>query len=301
MLDEMFPKNTILINGENIMQRFQVLMTDTYSLGLPEPKINKVDIPGSGSIDLTEALFGDVAYSNRAQEFNFLILGPHEDYSKLLSRIVNYIHGREFDYQLTMDMPYTYHGRFTVEENQHTPGYYLCLTSEDIAGSFTLKVDAEPWKLREKKLYSLNACGGKEYIFESGRKKVHPVVEVQQPTTFIWKNTVIEVPTGTFRLNDVLFEEGNNELYINSFRMLTTIWDELNLDGENQMTWTEASNYRWDKLANLHQVGDVTFQSWDDLIYQTYDDLSEKTWEDLNYKPDGVSGRVYVSYDIEEL
>lgn len=295
------PKNKILVDGVDIADRFDIFMSDNYSLGLPTPKTYSVDIPGSGSIDLTDAMFGDVAYNNRAQEFGFYMVGDYEDYSTRLTKIANFLQGKKFKYQITMDLPYTYTGRFTVEGNQHTPGYYIDRGPSDICGTFKIKIDAEPWKLREKKSYSLNACGGKRYRFDSGRKPVRPVVEVAQPTTFVWKDKVIEVPQGTFRLNDVLFTEGQNDLYINSFPLQTVKWEDLGEGGGFAMTWDQARSYYWDEIHRLRTEGDVRYQSWSELSPLRWEALSDKTWDDLNYVPDTGTGQVYLVYDWEDL
>lgn len=298
----MYPKNKLLIDGVDIAERFNIIMSDTYSLGLPAPKITKVDIPGSGSLDLTDSLFGDVSYENRTQEFTYLILAAYEKYSEVLTKVANFLHGKRFEYQITMDLPYTYTGRFTVEGNQHTPGYYIDRGPSDIAGSFKIKVDAEPWKLREKKVYHLNACGGKNYHFESGRKPVRPVVEVAQSTKFYFNDVYVEVPVGTYRLNDILFTEGINDMYINSFEIFTIKWEDLGETGTFPKRWNDLTSMRWDMIHQLKPIGeDVTYQSWNDLTHTQWENLSEKTWDDLNYKPDANSGLVYIVYEWEDL
>lgn len=297
----LYPSNKIIIDGTDIAERFAIFMSDNYSLGLPAPKTIKVDIPGSGTLDLTESLFGDVAYENRTQEFVYYILAPYEDYTKVLTKVANFLHGKRFDYRLTMDDPYIYTGRFTVEQNQHTPGYYLSLGPTDVAGTFKIKVDVDPWKLREKKIYRLNACGGKLYHFESGRKPVRPIIETEQVTTVVWKDRTIEVPAGTFILNDVLFEEGVNELYINSYELQTIRWENLAVGGSNAMTWSEAKAYRWDGLHRLKIEGDVILQAWDDLSQIRWEELAQKTWDDLNYRPDTSEGNVHISYEWKDL
>lgn len=306
----LYPKNKLIIDGTDIADRFAIFMSDNYSLGLPAPKTTKVDIPGSGSLDLTESLFGDVAYENRTQEFAYYMLAPYDEYTEVLTKVANFLHGKRFDYRLTMDDPYIYTGRFTIESNTHTPGYYISRGPTDVAGTFKIKIDADPWKLREKKLYSLNACGGKLYHFESGRKPVRPMIQTDQVTTVVWRDKVIEVPEGSYILNDVLFTEGVNELYINSYPLQTIKWEDLGEGGDNAMTWTQAGEYRWDGLHRLKVEGDVIRNSWDDfsesqwLGLQTqniHDNQRWLTWDDMNYKPDTSSGHVYISYEWKDL
>ena len=66
------PDNRLIVNGVDLSVTYQMVLLDGYTLEPPKPKTYTVDIPGgNGVIDLTEALTGDVSYSNRTQKFTF--------------------------------------------------------------------------------------------------------------------------------------------------------------------------------------------------------------------------------------
>lgn len=287
------PNNRLIVNGVDLSIRFQMVLLDGYTLEPPEPKTYTVDIPGgNGVIDLTEVLTGDVAYKNRKQEFTFAVIDV-KNFEKVKTEVSNFLHGRAFDYTMTMDPGYTYHGRFTVDSYSHAA------YANGLLGQFKVKVDANPYKLKEHCAYRLNATGGKLYRFKSGRRPVHPTVECTQPTWFTWNGKEQLVPAGTYRLNDVVFTNGINELYVNSYKLWFVRWADLK---NKQLTWNDLLEKRWDDIQRMG--GDVSDapQSWSELFDKTWDSLSEKSWDQLNFGrkqlPESV---VYLTYDWEDL
>lgn len=287
------PNNRLIVNGVDLSIRFQMVLLDGYTLEPPEPKTYTVAIPGgNGVIDLTEALTGDVTYKNRKQEFTFAIIDV-KNFEKVKTEVSNFLHGRAFDYTMTMDPGYTYHGRFSVDSYSHEA------YANGLLGQFKIKIDANPYKLKEHCAYRLNATGGKLYRFESGRRPVHPTVECTQPTWFTWNGKEQLVPAGTYRLNDVVFTNGINELYVNSYKLWFVRWADLK---NKHLTWNDLLSKRWDDIQRMG--GDVADapQSWGELFDKSWDSLSEKTWDQLNFgRKQLPESTVYLTYDWEDL
>lgn len=292
-----YPNNRLIVDGVDLTIRFQMALLDGYTLSPPEPKTYTVDIPGGdGVIDLTQSLTGDVAYKNRQQTFTFMVVNP-DSFERVKTDVSNFLHGKSFDYQITMDPGYTYHGRFTVTEYDHTLYSY-----PGLVGIFSIKIDADPYKLKGHMTHKLNATGGKMFRLESGRKPVHPVVECTQPCKVRWKNVIVQVPAGTYRLNDVLFTQGYNEIYINSWTFYNITWGELGEGAAHQMTWDEATAYRWDDLQRLEGDTMDVPQRWSDLAEYRWSDLADKTWRDVDFRNESVPDTtVYLSYDWKDL
>ena len=82
----------------------------------PEPKIYKIDIPGgNGSLDITEALLGNVAYSEREIECEFYLVDRSiSDWAPLYSEIMAAIHGKKMKIVFDDDPSYYYIGRVAV-------------------------------------------------------------------------------------------------------------------------------------------------------------------------------------------
>ena len=292
-----YPNNRLIVDGVDLTIRFQMALLDGYTLSPPEPKTYTVDIPGGdGVIDLTQSLTGDVAYKNRQQTFPFMVVNP-DSFERVKTDVSNFLHGKEFDYQITMDPGYTYHGRFTVTEYSHALYAY-----PGLVGTFMVSVDADPYKLKGRMTYQLNATGGKMFRLESGRKPVHPVIECTQPCRVRWKDVVTVVPVGTYRLNDVLFTDGFNEIYINSRELFNTSWADLGSDGTYAMTWDSASSYRWDDIQRMDgNIMDVPRQ-WSEISGLRWEELADKAWADIDFRTEEAPDTsVYLSYDWKDL
>lgn len=292
-----YPNNRLIVDGVDLTVRFQMILLDGYTLSPPEPKTYTVNIPGGdGVIDLTQSLTGDVAYKNRQQEFSFMVVNP-DSFERVKTDVSNFLHGKEFDYQITMDPGYTYHGRFSVTDYSH--GMY---SYPGLVGTFNVSIDADPYKSKGLQTYKLNATGGKMFRLESGRKPVHPVIECTQPCRIRWKDVVTVVPVGTYRLDDVVFTQGFNEIYINSRELFNTSWVDLGSEGTYAMTWDSASSYRWDDIQRMDgNIMDVPRQ-WSEISGLRWEELAEKTWADIDFRTEEAPDTsVYLSYDWKDL
>lgn len=293
------PYNRLIVDGVDISMKYRMVMADGYTLEPPEPKTYTIDIPGGdGVIDLTESLSGDVVYNNRRQEFTFYIINmlDHQTFEDVKTQVSNFLHGRAFDYQLTFDPGYIYHGRFSVSEYNHQkfPSGYL--------GAIKISIDADPYKTRGDQTYVLNAIGGRLFRIQSGRKPVHPTVECSQPITVFFDGKQVEVPAGTWRLNDVLLKSGYNDFYVNSFRVYTLSWADIGQGGKFQMTWDQAKAYRWDSIHLLDPDYDDIPICWENLRGKTWNGLADKTWRELNLEQkDGFDTKVYLQYEWKDL
>lgn len=111
----------------------------------PAPKIYTVDIPGgNGSLDITEALLGTVAYENREITCEFYVVGVDIlRWPTLYSEIMAAIHGKKMKIVFDDDPSYYYIGRVSVED----------WVSGRRHAELTVKCDCEPFK------YEMNAYG----------------------------------------------------------------------------------------------------------------------------------------------
>lgn len=290
----------ISINGlGNLYTRWGLLLTGETELGTAEPKTYTVDIPGgNGVIDLTDALADDVVYDNR--EINLVLIAETDDYTTLRNNIYNTLHGQRKEFSFSFDPEYTYTGRFNVEEITRIGFDFV---------QVNITVTADPYKSKGTQTYKLNATGGKMYRFESGRCKVRPIIECSQ-VCFVrslpdGNETVI--PAGTYRLNDVLFTQGFNELWVNTQKFWDITWDEIKEGGQFAKTWAELANLRWDEVQMLGQDTETVLRSWYDIGENRWEDLGEtgsnpKHWYDLNYTKNEIGDSyAYLSYEWKDL
>lgn len=290
------PDNRLIVNGVDLSVTYQMVLLDGYTLEPPEPKTYTVDIPGgNGIIDLTEALTGDVVYNNRHQEFDFALINV-ENFEKVKTELSNFLHGKAFDYTMTMDPGYTYHGRFSVSSYSHTA------YSSGLLGDIKITIDANPYKYKKKCIYRLNGTGGNVFRLESGRRPVHPIIEAPVATIIALNGKEQTIPAGTYRLNDYLFEDGFNELYVNTKFLWYVTWDEISENGTWQKTWDDLKDVRWTDIQKFAVKNASAPKCWNDLYVYTWDDLKDKTWNELNFSiGNEEESIVYLTYDWEDL
>lgn len=288
------PDQRIVVNGVDICETYQIALLDGYELAPPEPKTYTVDIPGgNGVIDLTEALTGDVAYENRTQSFEFASIYP-DNFEEIKTKLCNFLHGRAYDYTLSFDPEYIYHGRFKVTTYTHT-GY-----ANGIVGDIKIEIDANPYKKKESRVYQLNATGGQWYRFESGRRPVHPTIECGSVCYVTWNGETQSIPAGTYKLNDVLFNEGFNLIYVNSYPLTYVKWITLT---ENAYTWNTLADKNWDELQRINGNIKDTAMAWKDLYDTRWSEITSKKWFQLDYgKEENLpTSSVYFTYNWEDL
>lgn len=298
------PSNRLIVDGVDLTDTYGLILADGYTLSPPEPKIYTVDIPGgNGMVDITEALLGDVAYKNRKMEFEFYAIDC-PDFERLKRNVSSFLHGKAFDYKITMDPEYTYHGRFTITEYSHF------MSSQGIIGTIKMEIDADPYKYLPDRIYSINAVGGVVAYFESGRKRVSPIIETENPLKIVFKGKLIDVPMGTWKLNDVTFTEGVNEVYFNSYNIRSIRWSDLKDTNTTWGTFGSKKLYEWYSSTisgdadNKYLV--YVFKKWSDLITDTWESLSSTKWADLMYVTELEKEvvdikNIYVKYEVGEL
>ena len=288
------PNNRLIVNGVDLTAKYGMILTDGYSIDPPEPKTYEVDIPGGdGKIDLTETLLGDTAYKNRTMEFEFYLIDV-EDYEDIMTEINKFLHGKSYDFKLTMDVDYTYHGRFTVSNMSH--GLYPI----GIVGQFKVTVDADPFKYQEDRVYKIDAIGGETVYLESGRKRVRPTIETSGFLKVIYNNKLITLSQGSWNVNDILFKEGSNEIYFNTYDIKSLTWGELK---EASVTWNDFKRRRLYEWYKSRGNGSYVIETWNDEIEKTWSDISDKTWADLVYMSEMTQTveRIYVKYKVGDL
>lgn len=285
------PSNRIIVNGVDLTKEYGLILADGYSLNPPEPKTNVIEIPGSNKvIDLTEALLGDVTYSNRTQEFTLYSI-YNSDFEKLKTDISNFLHGKKFQYRITMDPDYIYTGRFKVESYAHS------VYSGGKVGVIKLSVEADPYKSKGLQTFRFNAAGGIRVTLNSGRKIVSPKFEFKSETIVSANGVYARMQPGTYRVNDLWFKQGPNELYLNSYLGIgnSPISDNAN-DKIEVHKDKVISDLMWKDLVS----GAILVSDWEKDSIESH---SSMTIGEAEFAVDSNSERyaVYIQYDWSDL
>lgn len=288
------PKNRLIVDGVDLTERFGMILEDGYTLEPPEPKTYIIDIPGgNGSIDLTEALSGDVVYNNRKQQFTFYVIDV-KDFEAFKSELNCLIHGKAFDYKITMDPEYTYHGRFTVSSYEHS------MYSIGKVGKVVVTIDADPYKSKGFKTFSTDTVGGKLLRIQNGRKPSKPTIETSGSVKVICDGVEVELPAGSWTINELMLKPGVNDLYFRAMDYAPTVtWSYL-----SSKTWGGIQAYRWFEIMYAKDNDEeIQVKKWSDLSELKWSDVSSYRWIDLATMHQRLTEEaiVYIRYEWSDL
>lgn len=289
-----YPKNRLIVNGVDLTDQYSMILADGYTLEPPEPKTYEVDIPGGdGKLDLTESLLDDTAYENRKMEFTFYIVDCNV-FEHVKTKISNFLHGKAYDFQMTMDPGYTYHGRFKITEYTHD------MYGIGIVGFIKMEIDANPYKYQKDRVCYVDAVGGATVCFESGRKQVRPTIETDGFLKVIHNGKLVTLPQGTWTINDLYFQNGANEVYFNSYDVRNLKWSDLKTNG---ITWGDFKKKRLYEWYKSNGDGNYVMETWGQQTTKSWNDLSSKTWSDLMYMTTVTKDikNIYVKYKVGDL
>lgn len=253
-------ESRILVDGVDICERFGVLYTDESVRKPPEKRTNYIEIPAmDGVLDASELWTDDVVFGMRS-ETAVLYVPSELDFERVKTDLSNFLDGRRFDYSYTFDPGYTLSGRFRVSDYEGWRSHRI-----------TVEIDADPWKRGEHRHYDVEGAGGTEVAVQNSRRKVGPLITVQQPTLVEYHGRAWEIlEAGTFRL-DMRLDEGMSVVYVNSApTYCDTTWEDL------------ARRYpHWSDIPKGTRWSDV---------YVTKGDV-----------PKGERYRVQIDYDLYDL
>lgn len=264
---------------------FSIQVEDTP----PQGKFYTIDIPGgNGVIDVTEALAGDVVFSNRRHVITMTHENPEVDFERVKTKVMNAWNGRRLKYRLSRDPGYTYDGRFSVTA-----------FSDDFEPFpvITVTIDAQPYKSKGVQTFRVNAAGGIVVTLESGRMPVCPTFEFASETIVDANGCFARMQPGSYKINDLWLSEGTNEIYLNSYLgdgnvPMSTYADDLIGDYARN----RISDLIWDGV----RAGAVLISDWE------LDTIGMHAGERIVDAEFGVSAEseryaVYIDYDWRDL
>ncbi|WP_334115970.1 hypothetical protein [Streptococcus parasuis] len=179
----------------------------SYFVGDAEPKENYVDIPfGDGSLDLTEAITGEVVYSNREFEAVFTMKPPRSAWPDLVRMMRAYLNGRKRKIRIADE-----------------PDYYLigrCKTSfeiDGVLGRLTVSATCEPWKYTNAPTVqnvTIPASGTVTTYLPNSRKRVIPTITTSAEVSITFGGQTTVATAGTHKFTNIVLVEGENQMTI---------------------------------------------------------------------------------------
>lgn len=169
----------------------------------PAPKINQIDIPGAhGSLDLTEALTGEIPYADRTLSASFASSeGSYVERTRLFWEICTALHGKRIEIVEPDDPDHYFLGRVSIAGLEHNQAYM----------TFRISATCEPWRYaREetvREVYLANEALD-VVLHNAGVRTVCPDITVDGSVTLIYGDASVTLSSGTYKVTDLRLRHG---------------------------------------------------------------------------------------------
>lgn len=211
---------TVTFGTKNSYKDFGLILT-SKDIGLPEPKMEKVDVPGAdGVIDLAELLTDDVKYKQRKLQFTFTVIDPINVWSTTLSKVTNYLHGRKLKILLDWDKNFYYEGRCKVNQFKTNKRLATIAVDAEVA-PYKLEVNGagQPWfwdtfSFIDGIIYLNKAevSGTTTVNLINRRKIVSPKFTTTANMTVTFDDATYDLPKGTTTVLGIRLKKGDNHV-----------------------------------------------------------------------------------------
>lgn len=191
------------------------------SVSAPEPKTNYIELDGAhGTLDLTEALTGEVTYNDRTVTASFLCSeGSYEDRRALLRDIASALHGRKVQIVEPDDIDHYFLGRVTVKVDTLHPVYT----------EFTLTATCDPWRYAieaSDRSVTVDHSAVDVVLHNNGVKTLLPLLTVEGSVYVTANGVTTELTTGPYKISTLKLYQGANVVNVSGTGKVTFTYRE---------------------------------------------------------------------------
>lgn len=203
---------------------WQLILT-AKSITPPEPKTYYVDIDGrSGSLDLSEALTGEVAYQDRTISASFWTdVGTYADRSVLIRDIVNALHGKKIKIIEPDDPAHYFLGRVSITDTSNALPY----------ATIDLEATCEPWRYRiddtVRRVDVTDNESTEVIISNTGTKTLCPEINVVGNITLQYNSSDISLTEGSYKIRDIRLKTGSNLIGVSGNGSVSFLYREADI------------------------------------------------------------------------
>lgn len=212
-----------LLNDRSTFYDWHLILT-AKSTTPPEPKTNLVNIDGiNGSLDLSEALTGDVVYNDRTVTASFWTdYGKRADRENILQEILTAVHGRKIKI-VDPDYPdYYFYGRVKIKSYSNILPYM----------TLSLEAICDPWRYAKEETtrkIEVTDVEVNAVIYNHGVKKLCPSIVVEGSVTLGYGNYKSTLSAGTYKITDLQLDRGSNVVTVSGNGSITFVYREAKL------------------------------------------------------------------------
>jgi hypothetical protein len=191
-----------------------------------EPKTNYINLDGmSGSLDLSEALTGDITYNDRTISATFWTdNGNRKDREVLLRNITASLHGKKIKIIEPDDPTHYFYGRIKIKSKTNNLAY----------STLTIEAVCEPWRYAlNETIRRIDAISSDDIINvvinNNGVKTLSPEVTVSGFTTLTYGDAEVTLSEGTYKISDLKLRQGVNVIGVSGNGPVTFKYREADL------------------------------------------------------------------------
>lgn len=212
-----------IIDKFNTWYDWHLLLT-SKSIPDAEPKTNYVSLDGmSGTLDLSEALTGEIAYNDRTISATFWTdYGSRKDRELLLRNITAAIHGKKVKV-VEPDDPYHYfYGRVKIKSKTNILPY----------AEISIEIECEPWRYtNEETVRTIKATSTLTDVIlnNNGVKTLCPIITVTGTVGITYNGTTTPLTNGSYQISDIKLRQGVNSIRVSGNGSVTFSYREADL------------------------------------------------------------------------
>ena len=185
------------------------LILTSKSIPPAEPKTKLIRLDGrSGSLDLSEALTGEVTYNDRTITATFWTdYGTRKDREKLLQDITVALHGKKIKVVEPDDPDHYFYGRAKITAVNNILPYM----------EFTIEIVADPWRYAINETNRIIQAVEKAtavVIRNPGIKTLVPEITVKGAVKLAYEDATVELTYGTYKVSDIRLKQGVNTITV---------------------------------------------------------------------------------------
>lgn len=190
----------------------------------PDPKTNYVNLDGmSGTLDLSEALAGEVAYKDRTLTASFWTdAGTFAERAKLIKTIIAALHGKKIKIVEPDDPEHYYYGRVKIKSTNNIVPY----------AELSITATCDPWRysLQEtKRRIDVNGSKVSAVIHNNGVKTLCPTITVTGSVTITHNDVTASLTAGYYKITDLKLRQGLNIITVSGEGSVTLTYREADL------------------------------------------------------------------------
>lgn len=188
-----------------------------------EPKTNYVELDGAnGSLDLTEALTGEVAYRDRTVVASFWTSeGTHAERLQVLRKITTALHGRKVKIIEPDDPDHYFLGRVVIKAQAQS----------QVHMELSLEAICDPWRYSVHETERLVDVDGEvdAVIMNHGDKTICPTLVVDGDVSLDFNGVTTKLSAGSYRITDLRLPHGANVVGLSGSGSVAFVYREASL------------------------------------------------------------------------